>query len=79
MASRSPGEPDEGGESRHVAGCAAAVGNLGDEGTSGRPTADLGGRDGVSVGQGVPSGAEVAGLEVGAGGVDEMGGSMLGG
>lgn len=73
-----PGEPDEGCESRHAGGCAALWAISAMRVRAGRPVADLGRRDGVGVGQGAPGGGEIADAGAGAGGVDEVGGAMLG-
>lgn len=68
-----------GGQAGHVGRCRAVVGDLGDEGMGARAVADFGGGNGVGVGQRAPGSGGVAGVEVGAGGVDEVGGPMLGG
>jgi hypothetical protein len=73
------GQADEVGQPGHAGNRRAAMGDLGDEGTGGRATADPSGCDDVGVGQRPPGLGDVSAVEVGAGSVDEVGRPMFDG
>ncbi|GIJ30056.1 hypothetical protein Vqi01_52180 [Micromonospora qiuiae] len=73
-----PGQAHDGGQSRDAGRCRSALDDLGEESTGDRSAADLGGRNPVGVEQSLTGSGGVAGVEVGAGGVDEVGGAVFG-